>query len=65
MALETHFTHTGSSVAASQDELTALCRIEITFPITSDEQALKIRRDLSEVLNQIEKKRFNFSIIEA
>jgi len=47
------------------DELTALCRIEITFPITSDEQALKIRRDLSEVLNQIEKKRFNFSIIEA
>lgn len=46
-------------------ELPSICRIEIVFPITSDEQALKIRRELSEVLNQIEQKRFNFSIIEA
>jgi len=45
-------------------EQSTICRIEIMFPVTSDEQALKIRRDVSEVLKQLEKKRFNFSIVE-
>ena len=41
-----------------------ICRIEIMFPVTSDEHALKIRRDISEALKDIEKKQFRFSIIE-
>ena len=45
-------------------ERPSMCRIEIIFPIASDEQALKIRRDISETLNELEKKQFRFSIVE-
>jgi len=42
----------------------SMCRIEIMFTVTSDEQALKIKRDIGEALNDIVKKQFKFTIIE-
>jgi hypothetical protein len=46
-------------------EIKQVCRIEIIFPIDSDEQALAIKRGVSDAVKDLEKKRFTFSIAEA
>jgi len=45
-------------------ERPTLCRIEIMFQVTSDEQALKIKSDISENLKALDKKQFRFTIVE-
>lgn len=41
-----------------------ICHIDILFPVTSDEQALEIKRLISKALTDVEHKRFRFSISE-
>lgn len=41
-----------------------LCVIDIMFPVESDEQALKVKRDISEVLKDLEQKRIKFTMTE-
>lgn len=45
-------------------EIKQVCRIEIIFPVDSDEQAIAIKREISESLKGVENKRFTFSIAE-
>lgn len=42
----------------------SLCHIDIMFPVESDEQALKVKRDISEVLKDLEQKRIKFAMTE-
>lgn len=42
----------------------SLCHIEISFPVTSDEAALKVKSDISDALKELEQKRIRFSITE-
>lgn len=45
-------------------EIKQVCRMEIVFPIESDEQAIAIKRIVGEALKDIKNKRFTFSIAE-
>lgn len=41
-----------------------VCHIDVLFPVTSDEQALKIKNAISDILKDVEHKRFRFSMSE-
>ncbi len=45
-------------------EIKQVCRIDIVFPVESDEHALKIKRAISDALKDVANKRFTFSIAE-
>jgi len=42
----------------------SVCRIDIMFPVLSDEQAMTVKRKVTEALADLEKKRIQFSITE-
>lgn len=46
------------------EDIKQVCRIEIVFPVDSDDQAIAIKRDISEALKALPNKRFTFSIAE-
>ena len=41
-----------------------VCHIDILFPVTSDEQALEVKRIISDALKDVKQKRVRFSITE-
>lgn len=42
----------------------SVCRIEIMFPVKSDDEAIAVKKIISEALKEIEQVRFQFMIIE-
>jgi len=42
----------------------SVCRIDIMFPVESDEQALEVKQKVTEALAKLDKKRIQFSITE-
>jgi len=45
-------------------EKESVCRIEISFPVKSDDEAIAIKKLISESLKTIENIRFSFTIME-
>ncbi len=41
-----------------------VCRIEIIFPVESDEKALEIKKAIGETLKDVPNKRFTFGLAE-
>jgi len=47
-----------------KEEPKQVCHIDILFPVTSDEDALKVKNIIRDALKDVEHKRFMFQIVE-
>ncbi len=45
-------------------DIKQVCRIEIVFPVESDDKAMEIKKGVSVALKDVPSKRFTFSIAE-